>query len=403
MRLILTSVAVCALFGGGWKGYAIFVRTRGPTVIADARRLLATGRAPEARQSLDRLLYFSPQDSEALLLKGLAQKQSNELDEARSTLQQIPENARAHRVAAFELALLALQTGDVDEAEVLLTRLVDRHPDFDQAAEELRWLYFNTFRQRTLEKFLEARLARRPGDVDTLRDLLMTEFRSPVPREGIGYLKQVDARRPNQPGVLRGLAWCHWQLGDLEQARREFEQLLENKPDSPEILFLALSYLIEQGETEAGLTMIARIEELRADGPIVLLEKDDRWWWIRSNLAEQSGSNEMALDLLNRALEIRPFELKYIHRRGLVHQKLGRTSEAATDFQRANLLESCATRLTEIVLSGALEQLTPKICLELSELAEKRGRQSQGAGWRLVRGRVPASRGSPSSSEGRRP
>jgi tetratricopeptide (TPR) repeat protein len=94
------------------------------------------------------------------------------------------------------------------------------------------------------------------------------------------------------------------------------------------------------------------------------------------------GEEELALEYLAKALALRAFELKYVHRRGTLLQALGRTEEAAKAFDQAKQLELCESRLNEIVRGGDLEYATPDVCLEVADLCEKRGRQLQADGWR---------------------
>jgi tetratricopeptide (TPR) repeat protein len=377
------------LGGASWLGYGAFVRARGSEIVGSARRMLASGRGQEARQALEPLLYFQPSHAEARLIEGMAFRQEGNLVAAEETLRQVSRHDPRHRAADFELALVLLQRGRLDLAEEVLVRHVAQYPQHIPAVDELRWLYFNTFRARHVEQLLESRLEKDPGDVDALRHLLMTEFRGPVPREGIGYLEQIDREAPGQPEILRGLAWCHWQLGAPAEAQRKIDAALQSAfagADSRrEILLLALAFLVDQGEVAGARALVEDVDRAagEAAGGSALID-DDRWWWSLSNLEERSGNTTAALELLNRALHLRPFELKYVHRRGILLQKLRRIDEAAVDFQRANVLEGCATRLTEIVLAGGLERLTAGVCRELAELSERRGRPLQKAGWQEV-------------------
>jgi tetratricopeptide (TPR) repeat protein len=265
----------------------------------------------------------------------------------------------------------------LEEAEVVLVRHLERYPDADQAREELQWLYFNQFRGRELEQLLEAALSRPPVRYATLVHMLLSEFRPPVPREGIGYLEKTHRRRPGQAPVALALGYCDWQLGEIDKARQFLEVAWAKNPHDPHTRLVTAEFLLEQNDLAAARKVL--------DQPA---QQDDRWWWINSRLAEIEGNDAAALESLDQALAVRPFELRYVHRRAILLQALGRQAEAAESFQQANRLEAVQTKLTEIVLSGQLERPTVALCDDVARLCDERGRSAQAAGWREVTERL---------------
>jgi tetratricopeptide (TPR) repeat protein len=107
-----------------------------------------------------------------------------------------------------------------------------------------------------------------------------------------------------------------------------------------------------------------------------------RVWWLNSLRAEAAEDVPRALEFVERAIALRSREISYLQRRGALLQQLGRKQEAAEAFQAANEQEALQGRLTEIVLGGDLQQLTPERCNELAEVCRKRNKPIQEAAWR---------------------
>jgi tetratricopeptide (TPR) repeat protein len=321
------------------------------------------------------------------MLLGKCLQAEEAFDAAAEAFGRVSLDSSRHEEASLSRAFAYLHHLRFDAGEEALVRHLEQyppgpeHPDSQAAREELKWIYFNQFRRRELEQLLQTSLARHPGDYALLADLLNIEFRRQLAQEGIGHLKSVNQKQPGQPSVLLALGFCHWQLGDVKTAWEQIQAAMDLRPEHLETRLVAAEILLEQNQLESAEALLAA-----GDGASTSLkerfQKDDRWWWLRSKLAEVRGDDELALEYLEKALALRPSELQYVHRRGVLQQVLGRTEEAAETFADAKQLELCESRLNEIVRSGALEYPTVDVCLEVADLCEKRGRKLQADGWR---------------------
>ena len=295
-----------------------------------------------------------------------------------------PQND-AERDESINKLLLAkkyLGDGRLDLAEVSLLAHLQRHPQSVEALEELRWLYFNQFRTREIETVLETHLARFPEDFGAAIELLNCEFRKQLPREGIGYLREINQRQPGQPFVLLALGYCHWQIGELEAARTVFETVLTKCPDHEEARCVISEFLLENGETEAAAELLKNDAESTDQSTILNAGTDnDRVWFLRSVVAERRGNIDMAYQEIKRAISLRSSELSYVHREGLLLQRLGRQEEATKKLQRANVLEGFQTELSEIVLRGQHAEPTPEICARIAKLLHEFAREVPARSW----------------------
>ncbi|OHB84864.1 MAG: hypothetical protein A2V98_16630 [Planctomycetes bacterium RBG_16_64_12] len=377
-----------------YAGFALWVGMTSGDAIAAAQRLLSEGQPAAARRSLGWLLWFQPNHADALMLLGNCLQAEQEFDAAAEAFSGVPIDSPRHEEASFSQAVAYLHQARIEAAEDAMVRHLRRYPtggkhSSSQAVhEELRWLYFNLFRPRELEQFLTASLKRHPGDFSLLFHLLYSEFRPPIAQEALGYLKPINQRQPGQPSVLLALGYCSWKLGDAKTAWQQIEAALELRPEHLETRLVAAEVLLEQDQLDAAEALLSRPEDASSSlGE--QFQQDDRWWWLRSKLAQLRGDDALALGYLEEATALRPSELRYVHRRGVLLQAMGKTEEAAQAFAGAKQLEQCESRLATIVLSNELERPTVDLCLDVADLCEKRGRKLQAAGWRHVAQQLP--------------
>lgn len=286
-----------------------------------------------------------------------------------------------------------LSDGRLDLAEAALLAHLQRFPQSAEALEELRWLYFNQFRTREIETFLEAHLARFPEDFGAAIELLNCEFRKQLPREGIGYLLAIDQKQPGQASVQLALGYCHWQIGELDAARTALQAALSQRPEHRETRFLVAEFLLENGETEAAANLLQEAADSKTNKHVsaaVADANDDRALFLRSLIAEQQGNVEMAYQAIQQAVTKRPGELPYVHREGLLLQRLGRQEEATRTLQRANQLEGFQSELSEIVLRGRHSEPTPEVCERLAQLLHEFAREIPSRSWRNLGSKLSA-------------
>ncbi len=378
------TVAVLLLYGG----FVIWIELTAGETLARAEQLFSEEQPAAARESLDWLLWSNSGHSDALILLGRCWQAEQDLEAAAEAFGRVPVDSPRRDEALVLKAFSCLHLARFEEAEEILVDFLSRYPTHEEhpyagsAHEELKWLYFNQLRNRELEEFLNASLRRQPASFRVLVDLLNTEFRRQVAQEGIGPLKLANEMEPGQAAVLLALGYCNWKLGDLTTALEQIQAAIELRPEHLETRFLAAEFLLEQGQLDSAEPLLMPSGDdsssLRAR-----FEKDDRWWWARSRLSQLRGNDELALEYLDEALAMRPHELKYVHRRGMLLQGLGKADEAAEAFSRMRQLEMCKSRLSVITRSGDLDSPTPELCLEVADLCEKRGREMQAAGWRF--------------------
>lgn len=355
----------------------------------------------------------------------------------------------------FDMAMQQLGRYQVDEAEQTLCRVLERYPDSARSREELRWLYFNQFRQGELQRLLEEGLRLQPRNYALAVALLMSEFRPQNPSEVLNNWVTAVEKQPKQPHVQATLGYCYARVGERDRAEVALQTALELAPRDPLVLLRAIEFLVDQGEWESAQELLSeaqtqqpspvqlalpagsgraapaatltpenretapapiRPDELASDSrasgqgdrrsPLsspssgngvdntsALDRYEDQLAWNASVVAESLGNIEQALQQIEVALAINPDELRYVQRRGALLRLLGRSDEATRLLERANQLEACIGRLTEIVLSGQLENPSVELCRELAELCDRRGKLFQAQVWRRAAEELETTRG----------
>lgn len=293
----------------------------------------------------------------------------------------------------YDLAMQHLASYRVDDAEKVLTQVLAAHPESVRVRDELRWMYFNQFRQRELESLLEEGLRLRPDNFPLAVDSLMSEFRPQNPREVLGYWERANDQQPRQPRVLATLGYCYARAGETAAAEQAFQSAIDLGPDDRLVRLRVAEFLIDRGEwSSAELLLDGTGEETPGDS--IEPAYRDQFLSIQSLVEQSQGNLAAALELIEQTLQQRPDELRYLQRRGTLLQLLGRPDEAAECLTRANQLESYIGRLTEIVLSGDLENPTAELCREIAGICRQRGRTVQAQTWQHAAAHLEARSGS---------
>jgi tetratricopeptide (TPR) repeat protein len=285
------------------------------------------------------------------------------------------------------MAMQYLSSFRVDDAERVLTEVLASHPESVRVRDELRWMYFNQFRSHELESLLEDGLRVRPQDFSLAVDLLMSEFRPQNPREVVGYWERAASRQGEQARVLATLGYCYARVGDSEQAEQALQSAVDLCPSDVLVRIRAAEFLIDRGDWSSAEQLLNWPAAEQPSHPHDEIYQD-QVLWNQSLVAESQGDMVAALQRIEQALERRPNELRYVQRRGALLRLVGRSDEAADCFARANRLESYVGRLTEIVLSGDLENPTRELCSEIADICQQRGKPIQAETWKRAAAHV---------------
>lgn len=376
LAVLLVLLPVSLFLFVGWN-----VSSNARVTLSRAQRFLAEGKPDDALEELEWLRWFEPDQRRAQLLAGESYFVKRDYPAAIEALSQFDETFPDYRRSSFALARSYENTAKLVDAERVLKAHLAAFPDSQEAVTQLQWIYFNQFRLRELEDLLERSLDTCPNQFLLLYHLLNTEHKNPIAQESIKLLNRINEKEPGQPSIMRALGYCHWKLGEIDQAKAYLEAARQADPENMETTLVAFEFYLELGEREAVQQLVTELENQPEDFQ-QQLQQDDRWLWLQSRLEQQQGKTSAALESIQAASRLHPGEIKYLQEEAMLLQALGKKAEAAEKFQRVKQLAASHRELYKIVSSGALESPDVELAQEIANHLEILGKQKQAAAWK---------------------
>jgi Flp pilus assembly protein TadD len=290
-----------------------------------AQNLIDNGSFTEAKTALLDHVAEHPSSVAALMSLAYAHTELGEIDQARSTYEQILRLDPSHPVATQLLSRVLLTTGEDGRAEQLLVEFLSKQPDFVALKTELCRLYFQTGRPEVAEAcFVDAlemdrsltpalvglaRCFQLRGSDELAHDTLLEALRS----------------SPRDPEVIEELAISYQSRGDLVKAVQLLELLCEIEPDNP-AAWNNLATRLAESERFADAAAIAR--------KAASLDPSNRA--IRANLGAMlvlSGQLEEGVRELNSVIHHMPDNTFGAELRASALEQLGRYEEARAAWE----------------------------------------------------------------------
>jgi tetratricopeptide (TPR) repeat protein len=322
--------------------------------------LIMNHRLDEAGQLNDAILKKTPQDTEALVLKGQIQIQQSAFDPAMLTLRQAlkldPDNAMGH----YQLGAAIQGKGERQQAEVEWRKAVRLRPDFGQAwsalgnaaAQRSDWRALDSIgaelrkiAPRSPEGYLfQATANFNQGDSAEAEDYLK-QFVKIAPQDALGYVKlgelrahqkrwteaedfyrQAMARDSNSIAAVRGIVTLELERGRPAEAVRIAQERVDKNPGD-----FALTMLLGESQVKAGkpadaertLERAVSIDGQSIDAVVALAQ-----------LQTSQGQATQAIESYRKAAALAPGSAE-------LQSALGQAYEATGDWQAA---EACYRR-----------------------------------------------------------
>lgn len=373
--LVISAVIVAAAALGywalGWK-----VRSSAAQTLKVAERYLRQKENARVRESLKWLLWFEPARPEALLIYGISLNADRRFTEAIEILRRIPEDSDSFDQGGIALAASLISDGQLDRAESVLRRYLARFPRSADACQRLVRLCLKRLRQREATQVLKEFYRELPEDLWVLTSLLELTAKTFNPHGYVADLEAVDRQHPSQPTVVLALARLFSLIGKPDQAKERFESALQLSPQDPLTRIWAAEFFLNSGEPEAAQKLLSL--------DFVDAHHDDRYWFVRCQLADQAGKVEEADFDLRKALKLRPNDEAYLLMQATLLRRQGRTEDARVAAQQASQLAEARRQL--MVLFDKFDRRQPRQtqCLEIANLLERLGHSEFAAAWRRV-------------------
>ncbi len=325
-----------------------------------AAALLQQGRPAEAEAQMDALLKRSPDDAEALHLRGLARGRLGQFDAAIADLQAAAARHTQPHAVLGNLGNLKRRAGDNEGAVAAYEAALERQPDFVDARVNLGIALTDLRRFKEAAAAFESVIAQQPGHAAALNglgivrlqqgdeegalsaysDSILMNSGAVMPRINRGALhrsrNQADASLADLEEACRlapRLAEAHFQrghtlrtLGRTEAARDAYRQAIVCAPQRADIHRDLAGLLWEMGEGEGSVSVL---DQVISRQPTADLHH------TRARVLMRTGRPEAALDAANDALKLDPRHADAKALRGELLSKLGDPRQAISDIRSA--------------------------------------------------------------------
>jgi tetratricopeptide (TPR) repeat protein len=277
-----------------------------------ARVLAARGDLLGCARQLDEVPYWSPEKFEALYREGQAYIMIDRAKDAEWAWLELIKDDPLHMAppGLFHDACRQL---------LKLYAIEDRWDD----AHPVMWFAYD-----------RAAPADRP---DLLAMRMRPELERVTPKETISVLRRYVAAAADDWEALRALAQAELALGIHAEAARHFQACLDGRPDDVRAWRDYVTMLLEQGDLDAFLTLLAKAPR-SADG-------EPETWMFRGVVSEKAEDWHTAANHFRKAIELNPFVSKYHYRLAMVEQRLGRRDEALAHRKRTKELNEARSQL----------------------------------------------------------
>lgn len=376
-RRIFLVAAICGLFAAGGVSLQ---RMLFRITLQSITTAMQEGHTEAAREMSEQYVLQNPEDLQGWMMNAELAERAQDFRKAAVAYTAVvslrPEQSRYQH----QLARAQLKSAQFTAAEESYREILGRNKRDEKAQTEIQWMLFHQQRVRELEDFLERCLAEEPSSPRLLFHLLMISQKPPNPLESLPVLEKIDAAVPGQPTIVAGLARCAWRSGDAARARGLFTRLeIESSGDRELILALA-EFELEQTNVDSA----ERLLTLNDNEGSIDWRKDDRWWWLKAQVAQFRRQYAEALEAITEASRLRPREGQYLQTRLTLLQILGQPDEAAIVQADVELRRRAVEEIYQIVSQGDLSQASVNVLRDVARHCRTLNKLQQAQGWDLL-------------------
>jgi tetratricopeptide (TPR) repeat protein len=323
--------------------------------------LILNGRIDEAGQLNGAILKKTPQDAEALILKGQTQLRQKKVDESVQSLQQAliyaPENAMGH----YQLGAAFQQKGSTQQAQSEWREAARLHPNFSEAwrALGLNALQHGDWRElepiadqlktiapRSIDGYLYHATARMNQGDALAAEADLNQLLLIAPNSALGYVKlgqlrvaqnrlddaekmyrQGLARDPNSLEALEGLVDLDLRNKKPAQALRLIRELLDSNPQNAALYLLQGNALLQNKQPEEAEHSMERAVEMDGQNVSALV--------LLAGLDSSLGKFDQSIANYQRAIAVAPNDVRLYVALGGVYESQGNWQQAQTLYQKA--------------------------------------------------------------------
>jgi predicted Zn-dependent protease len=370
-RLVAFTLTLLALVGlsaysGGRRFWRDYQRRA-------AQKALDRRDFAEARARLARCLQSWPEDTQLRLLAARAARRDGDYEEAGKQLGRCTEFGGDQETVSLERAMLVAQGGDPGRVEgYLLSRLRGQPPQADLIFEALAQGYLKTHRLPEALHCLDRWLEHQPDDVQALlwRGQVLERWNDL--EEAVASYRRAVAVDPGHEKARRFLALALVRSDRATEAVERLESLRRQCADAEILLGLA-----------RGRRSLGQVDEARRELDEVLATQPQNAEALseRGKLALQTGRAAEAEDWLRQALALAPYDRETNYTYYLCLRQQGREKEAARALEAVERIRADLQRVSELRQRIAASPRDAALRCEIGVIFLHNGQAREGLRW----------------------
>ena len=372
--LVILAVVLC----GGYFGVRGYTLANADDTVREASQLLKIGKFRDARDTVDWILYFDPNNPKALAVAATSAASEQKFAEAVELFERVPDSELSpddldSKAAAFlgnqqwhkaETLLASSLSGTLDKQSLNRTNRLVR-------------LYVAELRYAEATALMD-RYFRETSDNTFLMNLVELMATTPSPDAYIADLQTTDNAHLNQRSVKLALASAYALSGRLEDAESQYDQLQAAWPDDLQVQLAAAEFYLQANQNEAASKLIAAARN-NTDAAY-----SSRLWFVAAKLAEATGDHPSALGDLDRAISLSVPQEAYMQMKARLLRRLNKSDEAQQVTSAATQLANQRQQLMRLFPDLDMLRSKPEVLTEVSTIVEQLGYPEQAKAWQKL-------------------
>ncbi|MDA1164203.1 MAG: tetratricopeptide repeat protein [Planctomycetota bacterium] len=330
-----------------------------------------------------KLLWYSPDHSQGLLILGVSLNRQKKFTESIPHLERVKPNSEFYDEGRLTFADSLLNSGQFSRSEEVLVSYLRTSPGDIRAQNLLGSLYRRSCRISELIHLYETRLSFTPADATTLRELigiLSGNLSSTAVNE---HLSAYDSGL-QEPDILAGLARAAELQGNATAARSYFNRALSIAPTSPRVVLWCSSFLFSVNDYDTGSNILRRIPEQSVATSLPTPQMQSEYWHLRALVADHQENLKQSLKHCDQSLRYWPAPQTLSLKAGLL-RRLSRFDEATAVTRQLAEIGKLQFEILKLGNDQYLTQTAPiERSIRISEVLEGLGYHKQAEAWKSL-------------------
>ncbi|MCC5881986.1 MAG: type IV pilus biogenesis/stability protein PilW [Halomonas sp.] len=154
--------------------------------------------------------------------------------------------------AFTELGMAYLERGNLPRAMTALNRALDIAPNDPEALQAMAIVYQRQGERQQAEEMFQRAINASPNNSRARNNYAVFLYEQGQTRRACDQLEAAsqDTRYANRAQLFANLGQCHWELGEIDKARRSLERARNLEPRNPRSYFTLAELELDQGNPD---------------------------------------------------------------------------------------------------------------------------------------------------------